>query len=220
MNPSITPQDRRVRLNFSGGSTEQHYLLATDLAVTVGALRRTVQLATLKAQSVESRNLDRIPLEMRRQFGLYIAAPTSGSLVFDGVIGGPLEPLGAEEGITRVLRLFKTVGRPWCEVTGPRLDALLPDRMRRQRWVDAAARSRPVPGAAWPCVWISAMLSLRLADVPQRLAALRERQTPAVRESLINGYLAEIDFLDRTFSLRYPVGDRLVSGSYNETVFK
>lgn len=44
------------------------------------------------------------------------------------------------------------------------------------------------------------------------------RQTPAARESLINGYLAEIDFLDRTFSLRYPVGDRLVSGSYSESV--
>lgn len=70
MNTIAQSSDRRVRLHFSGGVTEQHRMLASDLVTTVDALRRTVELITLEAHSVESRNRDRISSDPRRQFGL------------------------------------------------------------------------------------------------------------------------------------------------------
>lgn len=39
---------------------------------------------------------------------------------------------------------------------------------------------------------------------------------PQATISGINGYLAEIDILSRGFKLRYPEGQRLIAGSYNE----
>ena len=157
-------------LHFSGGATEQHRMLASDLAATVDALRRTVELTTLEAHSVESRNRDRIPSEMRRQFGLYIAAPTAGSLNIQGVIGGPLELLGAEEGIARVSRLFKDSWQVLVHGDWATLEALLPDRMRRQRWVDAAAKVPPRPGSG-----MALRLDIGEASVHRQCRGLRPR---------------------------------------------
>ncbi len=218
MTPSITTQDRQVRLHFSGGVTEQHRMLASDLATTVDALRRTVELITLEAHSVETRNRDRIPADMRRQFGLYIFAPTAGSFHLEGLIGGPPELHDAEKGISQICGLFRDCWQALVEGDWLTLETLLPDRIRRQRWCDAAAKVPPRPGSGIALQLEIGTARWPLAAVPQRLAELRDRQTPATRESLINGYLAEIDFLDRTFSLRYPVDNRLVSGSYSEAV--
>lgn len=176
------------------------------------------KLTALEAQSIGSRNRDRIPADLRRQFGLYIAAPAPGSLVIEGIIGGPPELLGATEGITQVAYLFKGCWQALVAGDWPTLASLLPDRMRRQRWVDAAAKVSPRPGSGIGVRLDIGDARLPLAEIGQRLTDLREHQTPAAHESIINGYLAEIDFLDRTFSLRYPVGNRLVSGSYSEAV--
>lgn len=120
--------------------------------------------------SVESRNRDRIPSEMRRQFGLYIAAPTAGSLNIQGVIGGPLELLGAEEGIARVSRLFKDSWQVLVHGDWATLEALLPDRMRRQRWVDAAAKVPPRPGSG-----MALRLDIGEASVHRQCRGLRPR---------------------------------------------
>lgn len=207
---------RHLKLHFGGGSADQHYIAASQLASTIDALRRSVELTALETLGIQLRIRDRLPAELQRQFGLYLTAPHAGSVVVEAVLGGPLEQLSAEQDLEETANRFQKGWQAFCAGNWDELEQLFPDRLRLRRWVDAAARIAPKPSHRVALRLSIGQLQLALDALPERAAEFRERQAPQATKSQINGYLAEIDFLNRTFKLRYPDGQRLIPGSYNQ----
>jgi hypothetical protein len=218
--PSIEPSidsrqsDRRLHLRFEGGTADQHYVAASQLAATIDALRRTVELTALETQGIELRERDRLPAELQSQFGLYVAAPTRGSLIIDAVLGGPPMLLGADEALDDLARRFKAGWQALAGGDWPALSRLFPDRTRLHRWIDAAKRVAPRASGDLRLLLDIADTCLDLTRIAQQVAEFHASQASRRRQSRINGYLAKIDFLKRSFKLRLPEHQRLISGSY------
>jgi hypothetical protein len=209
---------RKIQLRFDGDSADKHYISAAQLAGSIDALRRSVELTALEALGIELRSRDRLPAELQRQYGLYVAAPKSGSFIVEGFIGS-ID--GQVEGFDEVEKLAIRFQESWQALLAgnwPTLERYFPDRVRLRRWVDTAVRIGPkASGRSTVCLGIGDLL-LGLENLPARAMEFREQRTSFSTKSMINGYLAEIDFLGRSFKLRYPEGNRLLSGSYNEEV--
>lgn len=206
--------DRRLHLRFEGGTADQHYVAASQLAATIDALRRTVELTALETQGIELRERDRLPAELQSQFGLYVTAPTRGSLSIDAVLGGPPRLLGADEALDDLAHRFKAGWQALAGGDWPELSRIFPDRTRLHRWIDAAKRVAPRASGDLRLLLDIADTRLDLTRIAQQVAEFHASQASRRQQSRINGYLAKIDFLKRSFKLRLPEHQRLISGSY------
>ena len=213
--PSVADA-REIQLRFTGDVAEQHFIGAAQLAAGLDALRRSVELTALEVLGIESRARNRLPAELQRQYGLYVLAPTMGSLVIQGRLGGPIEQIDAIESIDRIAMCFQQGWKALCEGDWPSLHTLFPDRVRLRRWVDTAARLTTKSNGRVSMELAIGAVAMVLDDLQERATEFRLQRPPQATISAINGYLAEIDFLSRTFKLRYPEGQRLIAGSYNE----
>ena len=205
---------RRIHLHFEGGTADQHYIAASQLATSIDALRRTVELTALETQGIDLRERDRLPAELQRQFGLYVAAPVRGSLGIEAFLGGPPTLLGAEDAIDEIARVFKGGWQALATGDWPALTRLFPDRIRLHRWIDAAKRVAPRASGDLRLSLDIADTRLDLTRITAQVEEFHASQASRRRQSRINGYLAKIDFLNRGFKLRLPENQRLISGSY------
>lgn len=213
---SSSSASREVQLRFTGDAADQHLIAAGQLAASIDALRRSVELAALEVLGIELRVRDRLTPDLQRQYGLYVAAPAAGSLVINGRVGGPLEQLDAEDNLDKIALHCQGAWQALCEGDWPALNRLFPDRIRLRRWIDSSTRLAPKASSRVSIQLGLGSVVLALDGLAERAAEFRSHRAAQATRSPINGYLAEIDFLNRTFKLHYPEGQRLICGSYNE----
>lgn len=205
---------RNIHLHYEGGTAEHHFIAAGQLANSINSLRRTVELTALEAQGIELRERDRLPTELQRRFGLYISAPTQGSLGIDAVIG---EPGTEKEGDSVIADIASKFNGAWQALSGgdwETLNQLFPDRLRLHRWIDAAKRVVPKSSGDLSLTLKIADSRFDLSGLAERIEEFRDQKSDRRRQSQINGYLAKIDFLGHGFNLRLPENQRLINGSY------
>jgi hypothetical protein len=207
---------REIKLKFTGDLAEHHFVGAAQLATSLDGLRRSVELTALEVLGIQTRTRERLPAELQRQYGLYVSAPTMGSLVINGRLGGPVEQIDAVENIGKIADCFQQGWQALCDGDWPRLQILFPDRVRLRRWVDTAERITTKSSGQGSIELSIGTVSLVLDNLQERATEFRQQRPPQSTISEISGYLAEIDFLSRSFKLRYPEGQRLIAGSYNE----
>lgn len=210
----LNPSARHLHLRFEGGSADRHYIAASQLAASIDALRRTVELTALETQGTEWRERDRLPGELQRQFGLYVAAPTAGSFGIEAVLGGPPTLLGADDAIDDLAQRFKQGWEALARADWLALHHLFPDRIRLHRWIDAARRVAPRVSGDLRLSLAIGDTRLDLTQITRQVAQFHAQQAARRQQSRINGYLAKIDFLNHGFKLRLPEHQRLISGSY------
>lgn len=216
-------QERRenaIHLSFRSTEGDSHEVPLDYFTDALDAMQEAIYLLAMQEEGVKVRNREKIGSHVREKYGIKCAPPRPGSVAIATYVGDPKHILRGTRGIGAVIATFSAVATAIKEMDSAALAGIIPDAIRRSKLIQTFRRLAPKEGVAWTLdVSPANQSSFRLSVADQaNVTALLEKTNDEEVVKTVTGSLARIDFRKRILTLTYPVTNRDLECSYDESI--
>lgn len=208
------------KLTFYPPDDDTNFMAAQDVISALAGMQRAIYLLAMDVEKVEVRGKDRVDGHLQATYEVRIGPLAEGSLVIPARIGNPSIDLFAPDKIRGVVENFGKALDAIVRNDVRAIGLLVPDRIRRQRFIEAVRGIIPKSGSRTRVrVEVEGVAPIDLTQREQeRVRAMLRRSDQAQVSQTITGELIKIDFKDRKLTLRYLPSAREVACTYEEAV--